>query len=543
MSVRLGTQKITDIVKTSEGTGGTSDYNDLVNKPQINGTVLQGNLTTDDLGIEIPKVDAYTKQETTDLINSAVSDKATIEYVDDNLNLKADKTELEKELASKADINNVYTKEDTDAEIDKKIINKADKTYVDDALDLKADISNVYTKQESDNKLDNLNSSINNKLLNKADITSVYTKEETATVINNAIANKADKTYVDGALGLKADKEDTYTKSEIDDMFDNPTITGDTYPIGAIAPFAGVTTPQNWLLCDGREVSREVYSELFAIIGTTWGAGDGSTSFNIPDFTDKFALGAGGDVDLAETGGEKEVTLTVEQIPSHIHELYCSGTGGNSSSLQRVTNNGTWDAAKTKATGGGQPHNNMPPYVGSYYIIKAKQSAGVVATVVDNLSSTSTTDALSANMGKVLADKLNKNAITLQRTGSTQSIGTSYEVIQFNNTDTQIGNGLTVSSTGVVKVGAGISAVRISYYLNLANSTNPQVPIVHILKNGINLHQAGASIVGNTNSNFPLTIANYIVEVSENDLISIEISGNTANVTIRNGSFMTIESI
>ena len=66
---------------------------------------------------------------------------------------------------------------------------------------------------------------------------------------------------------------------------------------------------------------------------------------------------------IGKTGGEKEVTLTVDQIPPHSHELYCSGTGGNSSSLQRVTNNGVWDANKTKSTGGGQPHNNMPPYI------------------------------------------------------------------------------------------------------------------------------------------------------------------------------------
>ena len=434
MSVRLGTQKITDIVKTSEGTGGTSDYNDLVNKPQINGTVLQGNLTTDDLGIEIPKVDAYTKQETTDLINSAVSDKATIEYVDDNLNLKADKTELEKELASKADINNVYTKEDTNAEIDKKIINKADKTYVDDALDLKADISNVYTKQENDNKLDNLNSSINNKLLDKADITSVYTKEETATVINNAIDNKADKTYVDDALGLKADKEDTYTKSEIDDMFDNPTITGDTYPIGAIAPFASVTTPQNWLLCDGREVSREIYSELFAVIGTAWGAGDGSTSFNLPDLRNRMPVGAGDDYTLASKGGEKEVTLTLDKVPPHYHYLNNNGndntritmnaahTGGNNYNAYMDSSSSTENGPyiTTNYSGGGQPHNNMPPYVGSYYIIKAKQSAGVVATVVDTLESSSTTDALSANMGRKLGIK--NNILTAKLSSETFSI-------------------------------------------------------------------------------------------------------------------------
>lgn len=135
-----------------------------------------------------------------------------------------------------------------------------------------------------------------------------------------------------------------------------------------------------------------------------------------------------------------------------------------------------------------------------------------------------------------------KSAITLQLT-SNQTIRTGYSVIQFNNTDTQIGNGLTVSSTGVIKIGAGISNVKVSFYLNLSNSANPQVPIVHILKNGSNLQQSGASIVGTTNSNFPLTIANYLVEVEENDLISIEIAGNSANITIRTGSFMTVESI
>ena len=546
MSVRLGTQKITDIVKTSEGTGGTSDYNDLVNKPQINGTVLQGNLTTDDLGIEIPKVDAYTKQETTDLINSAVSDKATIEYVDDNLNLKADKTELEKELASKADINNVYTKEDTNAEIDKKIINKADKTYVDDALDLKADISNVYTKQESDNKLDNLNSSINNKLASKADITSVYTKEETATVINNAIANKADKTYVDDALGLKADKEDTYTKSEIDDMFDNPTITGDTYPIGAIAPFAGVTTPQNWLLCDGREVSREVYSELFAVIGTTWGAGDGSTSFNLPDLRNRMPVGAGDDYTLASKGGEKEVTLTTDEIPYLEAEIYdtldnklntgYSGGATNTNIISTTASENMGRTLKAKFNGGGQAHNNMPPYVGSYYIIKAKQSAGVVATVVDNLSSASPTDALSANQGKILNDKINKSIICIQ-TKSNITYGGSDNIMQFSNIVLQNGNGLTYEN-GIFTANKKM-IVGVSYYLNNNGQSGERVPIVRIYKNDEQVSQAGTTIREN-NGNDPLTVANFPILLEKGDKIKVTYNGNGGNIIVRSSSFITV---
>lgn len=381
MSVNLGETKITDIFKTTGGTGGTSDYNELTNKPQINGVTLTGNKTSEDLGIITGITDAYTKEETQALIKSSIT-------------------------------------------------GKADKTYVDGQLDLKADKSTTYTKTEVDNSISSITQNINNKLANKADKSDTYTKEETISAIQTNTINKADKTYVDNALGLKADKEDTYTKSEIDDMFDNPTITGDTYPIGAIAPFAGVTTPQNWLLCDGREVSREVYSELFAIIGTTWGAGDGSTSFNLPDLRNRMPVGAGDDYTLASKGGEKEVTLTVEQMPAHNHNVLASSIGGSDETVTRGTSKAL-GRGLTQNAGGGQPHNNMPPYVGSYYIIKAKQSAGVIATVVDNLSSTSPTDALSANQGKILNDKF--KPVVLYETDKTFSAVADNTVISLND--------------------------------------------------------------------------------------------------------------
>ena len=544
MSVRLGTQKITDIVKTSEGTGGTSDYNDLVNKPQINGTVLQGNLTTDDLGIKIPKVDAYTKQETTDLINSAVSDKATIGYVDDNLNLKADKTELEKELASKADINNVYTKEDTDAEIDKKIINKADKTYVDYALDLKADISNVYTKQENDSKLDSLNSSINNKLLNKADITSVYTKEETATVINNAIANKADKTYVDNALGLKADKEDTYTKSEIDDMFDNPTITGDTYPIGAIAPFAGVTTPQNWLLCDGREVSREIYSELFAVIGTTWGAGDGSTSFNLPDLRNRMPVGSGDDYTLASKGGASTYKLTQKQLPAISLGIDYYQSGDNGKYISANKGNGVYvGTGNTNIIGNGEAINNMPPYAGTYYIIKAKQSAGIIATVVDNLNSSSSTDALSANMGRKLA--IRNNILTAKLSQTTFSLSNTVQIPL--TVAEQVGSEITLSNN-TIHISENISKVKVSANFNAQMPSGGNVYGQLTIKNsdGTIFAVSGATSNVDTYNYFQIAITQRIVNVSTIKSMQLEASlsrQGTAHEDQYASCYITVEAI
>ena len=62
-------------------------------------------------------------------------------------------------------------------------------------------------------------------------------------------------------------------------------------PVGIVQAFAGTTTPQGWLLCDGSAVSRTTYAALFAVIGTTYGAGNGSTTFNLPNLTNRFIQG------------------------------------------------------------------------------------------------------------------------------------------------------------------------------------------------------------------------------------------------------------
>lgn len=63
-------------------------------------------------------------------------------------------------------------------------------------------------------------------------------------------------------------------------------------PVGIVQAFAGATTPQGWLLCDGSAVSRTDYADLYAVIGDTYGAGDGSTTFNLPNLVDKFVEGS-----------------------------------------------------------------------------------------------------------------------------------------------------------------------------------------------------------------------------------------------------------
>lgn len=74
--------------------------------------------------------------------------------------------------------------------------------------------------------------------------------------------------------------------------------------IGFIKTFAGTTPPEGTLLCDGSAVSRDTYSELFAAIGTTWGAGDGSTTFNLPDLRDTWILCAGTEHEAGDSVAE-----------------------------------------------------------------------------------------------------------------------------------------------------------------------------------------------------------------------------------------------
>lgn len=100
-------------------------------------------------------------------------------------------------------------------------------------------------------------------------------------------------------------------------------------PAGIIMPFAGTVAPQGCLFCDGSAVSRTTYAALFEVIGTTYGAGDGETTFNIPDLSGRVVIGVSNSHALGTTGGSETVTLTDDQLPEHSHVVPQHGHGND----------------------------------------------------------------------------------------------------------------------------------------------------------------------------------------------------------------------
>lgn len=187
---------------------------------------------------------------------------------------------------------------------------------------------------------------------------------------------------------------------------------GGSLKIGTIIPYAGDTLPTGYLYCDGSAISRTTYSDLFSVIGTTYGNGNGTTTFNLPNLKGRVPVGYDSTQtefdNLGETGGEKTHQLVITEIPSHDHKIFIDSTGtggkwGPTGTVQQSTN--TYTA--TGVTGGGEAHNNLQPFLVVNYIIKATQTTPVQAEVINEQSS-STTDTYSSNFVNGLLEKFGK---------------------------------------------------------------------------------------------------------------------------------------
>lgn len=161
-------------------------------------------------------------------------------------------------------------------------------------------------------------------------------------------------------------------------------------PPGSVEAYAGITEPSSWLFCYGQAVSRTTYADLFTAISTTYGVGDGSTTFNLPDLRGRTIAGqddmggtsanrltgAAGSVDgdiLGGAGGAETHTLITAEMPAHTHTGFAFQTTGGGANITHPAKIGNTNATQMEtdaSTGGGGAHNNVQPTLILNYIIK-----------------------------------------------------------------------------------------------------------------------------------------------------------------------------
>lgn len=141
-------------------------------------------------------------------------------------------------------------------------------------------------------------------------------------------------------------------------------------PVGEIKDFGNLALPSGYLPCDGSAVSRTTYAELFAKVGTQFGVGDGSTTFNVPDRRRRVSVGDGGVASgtlgntVGSAGGAETNTLTTSHMPSHAHGVYTAslqGLAGGGFNYAGGDASGFTGTGSTQSNGSGTPHNIMQP--------------------------------------------------------------------------------------------------------------------------------------------------------------------------------------
>ena len=184
-----------------------------------------------------------------------------------------------------------------------------------------------------------------------------------ATVPSDPATNLTTKGYVDGLLAGAS-------------------------PSGLVAGFGVAVAPTGWLLCNGAAVSRTTYATLFAVLGTTYGAGDGSTTFNVPNLQGRFPIGAGTGSQknasgsgiitagtalttrtIGQFGGEEDHVLTVAELATHSHVIKTDNVGGFGGTNGDIVGGGPISPT-TETAGLSTAHNTTPSFVVVSYIIK-----------------------------------------------------------------------------------------------------------------------------------------------------------------------------
>lgn len=220
-------------------------------------------------------------------------------------------------------------------------------------------------------------------------------------------------------IGWKNNQQPAINATNLEALEDNVQTFGNTIieqcslPIGGGCDYFGTTLPsENYMWADGSAISRTTYATLFAIIGTTYGIGDGSTTFNLPDKRARVSVMVKSEDDtfstIGTTGGEKKHTLSNSELPAHGHQVRLWNKIGSTTPVRTFDSNGnqttsslglqtanvtvsgvnssTWvgsgivaaqngqgdQAGSADKAGGGQAHNILQPFIVCNYIIRVK---------------------------------------------------------------------------------------------------------------------------------------------------------------------------
>jgi microcystin-dependent protein len=204
-------------------------------------------------------------------------------------------------------------------------------------------------------------------------------------------------------------------------------------PVGLIVPWTTATAPSGFLLCAGQEVSRTDYAALFAVISTTYGSGNGSSTFNLPDLAGKQVVFDDGNTTLAANAGAASATintnintasanissnvsgntsnfaLTPNHLPAHTHKMFggntsrpgsgsvistpnknvvFEGSGGNAGYIMRSDpNNATATGGNTSSVFNGNANNGANHAHGAGNLAVASNFGGTINATTDNVSS------------------------------------------------------------------------------------------------------------------------------------------------------------
>jgi microcystin-dependent protein len=160
---------------------------------------------------------------------------------------------------------------------------------------------------------------------------------------------------------------------------------------GEVKMWATGTAPTGYLMCDGSVISRTTYANLFAVIGTTFGSGDGSTTFKLPSFQNRMPIGAGSTYSANTTGGSADAivpshshTFSGDALPAHNHTIpYGTGFfgGGGSNGIEAGSSRPSYPLGNSSVSGGtpsgtistagvSATNANLPPYIGIHFIIR-----------------------------------------------------------------------------------------------------------------------------------------------------------------------------